>query len=104
MVGVRIGHGTRLAGRRHGVAVPLRHQSDDDEETSVEENQGVLWLTPEEGHALFDRRARKHLGISGEEFLRRWDAGEIGPVPDTPEWRGLGELVMMMPLARRTKS
>lgn len=31
----------------------------------------------EEARALFDRQARKFLGISGEEFLRRYDAGEF---------------------------
>lgn len=34
-------------------------------------------LTPEEAWELFDRQARAWLGISGEEFLRRYDAGEI---------------------------
>lgn len=61
-------------------------------------------LTEEEARALFDRRARKLLHISGEEFLRRWDAGEYRPVPDTAEGRKIGELVMTMSFARRTKS
>jgi hypothetical protein len=95
---------TRLAGRRHEMAVPLKRPDDQDEEFTLDEIPGVILLSPEEAYELFDRHARKHLGISGEEFLRRWDAGEIGPVPDTPEGRGLGELVMMMPFARRTTS
>ena len=33
-------------------------------------------LTRAEGRRLFDRAARRNLGISGDEFLRRWDAGE----------------------------
>ena len=33
-------------------------------------------LTLEEGRAAFARAARKNLGISGEEFKRRWNAGE----------------------------
>jgi hypothetical protein len=32
----------------------------------------------EEGRELFDRQARLRLGMSGEEFLRAWDAGEFG--------------------------
>jgi hypothetical protein len=33
-------------------------------------------ISPEEVGALFDRLARKLLGISGAEFQRRWRAGE----------------------------
>lgn len=29
-----------------------------------------------EGRKMLDRQAKKLLGISGDEFLRRWDAGE----------------------------
>jgi hypothetical protein len=73
-------------------------------ESTVDPIQGVALLTPEEGRALFDRRVRLSLGISGEEFLRRWDAGEYQPIPDTVEGRKVGEIVMMMPFARRTTS
>lgn len=37
----------------------------------------VKELTPEEAWELFDRQAREWLGISGEEFIRRYNAGEI---------------------------
>jgi hypothetical protein len=37
-------------------------------------------LTAEESWAMYDARARRLLGISAEEFERRWDAGEFsGP-------------------------
>jgi hypothetical protein len=36
-------------------------------------------LTREEGRRLFDERARCFLGMSGEEFLSRYDAGELDP-------------------------
>jgi hypothetical protein len=65
---------------------------------------GIDLLTPEEGRALFERRVQELLHISGEEFLRSWDAGMYQPVPDDAEGRKIGELVMMMPFARRTKS
>jgi len=67
-----------------------------------DEIEGVDLLTAEEGRAYFDRRSRELLNISGDEFLRRWDAGEYGPVPDTVEGRSLGRLVMLMPFAGRT--
>ena len=65
---------------------------------------GIDLATPEEARALFDRRARKLLHISGEEFLQRWDAGACRPIPDTAEGRKVRLLVMLMPFARRTKS
>ena len=76
----------------------------DDDEYFFDEDLGVIVLTEKQSADLFDREARKALGISGEEFLRRWDAGEIPPVPDTPEGRPLGHLVMMLPLVRRIKA
>ena len=63
------------------------HHHDEDEEIDPDEDIGVVFLTPEEARELFDNRARMELGISGEEFLRRWDAGEYIPVPDTTEGR-----------------
>jgi hypothetical protein len=43
------------------------------------EDDGVplILLTPEEERQLFDTRARAIMGMSGEEFLRRLDAGEF---------------------------
>jgi hypothetical protein len=68
----------------------------------VERDTYVDVLSAEEGLALFDRHARRELGISGEEFLRRWDAGLYRPIPDTPEGRKIARLVMSMPFAGRS--
>lgn len=65
---------------------------------------GVDVLTWEEGVALFDRDARRDLGISGEEFLRRWDAGDYQPVPDTVEGRAIERLAVMIPFVRGAKA
>jgi hypothetical protein len=65
---------------------------------------GIHLTTPEEGRALFDRQAKKTLGISGSEFLHNWDAGRYRPVPDTPEGRKVRRLVMLMPFARRANT
>ena len=32
-------------------------------------------VSGEEASAILDRQARRYLGISGEEFLRRWNSG-----------------------------
>jgi hypothetical protein len=55
----------------------------------------VIWMTPEEEHKLFDERARKEFGLSGQEFLRRYDAGELDP--DDPS---VVHLLMARPLDR----
>jgi len=59
-------------------------------------------LSPEEAMDMFDRQAMRLVGMSGEEFLRRWDAGEFQPVPDeTPADRRLARLVMSLPFVGR---
>jgi len=52
--------------------------------------------TPEEGREIVDRAARRELGMSGKEFLRRWDAGEIED-PDRPE---ILRVAMLLPFVR----
>lgn len=42
-------------------------------------------LTREEGLAILDRQARRYLNMSGDEFIRAWDAGEFADDPDRPE-------------------
>lgn len=55
----------------------------------------VIELTREEGRALFGRRARELLGISGDEFLRRYDAGQLDECAEE-----VTELRMLIPFAR----
>lgn len=40
------------------------------------EGDSIEVLSDEEAREIFDRRARRLLGISGEEFLRRYDRGD----------------------------
>lgn len=42
----------------------------------------IRWLDEDEAREEFDAHARKRLGLSGEEFLRRWDAGEYRGLED----------------------
>jgi hypothetical protein len=65
---------------------------------------GIHLTTREEGRALFDHQAKKTLGISGHEFLKKWDAGVYRPVPDNAEGRKVRRLAMLIPFARRANT
>jgi hypothetical protein len=83
------------------VARPQPH--DDDSETiDPYQFEGIRMLTREEARAMFDRSVMKTLGISGEEFLHRWDNGEFRDIPDTREGREISGLIMLLPFARPT--
>jgi hypothetical protein len=61
----------------------------------------VRELSREEGRRLFDRQARRYLGISGEEFLEKWDAGDYGDPDDrTKNPPGVMQLAMLLPFVR----
>lgn len=57
----------------------------------------ALSADSQEGAQLFDRVARRKLGISGLEFLRRWDAGEYAGEEENVRAQ---EVAMLMPFAR----
>ena len=64
-------------------------------------DNGYSIATPDEGRVLFDYQARKLMGMSGEEFLRRWDAGEFAAIADTPGHRHLMTLAGLIAFARQ---
>lgn len=51
----------------------------------------LIDISREEAEALFDERARRYLGMSGEDFLRLVEAGE--ELPDHPM---VGHLLLML--------
>ena len=54
-------------------------------------------LSDEEARAYFDEQARRLLGISGEEFLDRYEAGEYWGETDFDRYHKINELIMIMP-------
>jgi hypothetical protein len=60
----------------------------------------VRFLEDEESRAFFDAQAHRLMGMSGAEFLRRYDAGEFAEHLDHPDHRGLTQLVMLIPFGR----
>ena len=53
-------------------------------EQTTHDSEHVQELTREEARELFDESARRYLGMSGDEFLRRWHAGDFDRDPDQP--------------------
>lgn len=58
-------------------------------------------MSAADARAMFDDEARRIAGVSGDEFLRRWDAGEYADLDDTPEGRSLSCLAMLIPFGRQ---
>jgi hypothetical protein len=50
--------------------------------TATQTHDEIRELTEEEWNRSIDRAARYYLGISGEEFVRRWNAGYYGDWDD----------------------
>jgi hypothetical protein len=71
-----------------------------EEEIAEHDLPSVIWVTPEEGKKMLDEAVRDRMGISGEEFIRRWDAGEYDSVADQPGHLIVGYLGSLIPFAR----
>lgn len=55
----------------------LRHPIESDEPS---------WLMPpDEARAFFEREVQRLVGMSGDEFIRRYEAGEYAEIEDVPE-------------------
>ena len=59
----------------------LRHLTESEEREAPE---GVTYLSGDEARcAYLEREIRRLLGMSGDEFLRRYDAGEYEDMEDS---------------------
>ncbi|MGH3545996.1 MAG: hypothetical protein ACRDPW_08750 [Mycobacteriales bacterium] len=58
---------------------------------------GVEELSAAEGAKIFDKVARRELGVSGSEFLAAWDRGDFAGEPENVEAMSVG---MLIPLVR----
>jgi len=70
---------------------------DDIEMEEAEEDPEVVVLSAEEARRAFDYQARATLNMSGEEFVRRWEAGEFDEIADTAGHRHIIKLAMLIP-------
>ena len=64
---------------------------------TVDDQIKVVELNEEEGRKLFDEVARYWLDMSGEDFLKAWDAGEFAGREDTTE---VINVAILIPMAR----
>jgi hypothetical protein len=61
-----------------------------------------LVMPAEMAREMFDQEARLTVGMSGDEFIRRYDAGEFRDWDDdTSEGHELAYLIMLMPFGRQ---
>ena len=63
--------------------------------TKLAQQDGIYELTREEGRELFEQEARERLHMSGDEFKRRWQAGELDP--EDPNVRMVAMLLPLSP-------
>jgi hypothetical protein len=73
--------------------VAVAHESDRRRALLRALRMALSWLTPEQERAAFDRQTRELLGMGADEFIRKWEAGELSP--DEPR---VQYLVMLRPL------
>lgn len=59
--------------------------------------RGVKYVSRRQGARILDRQARRYLGMSGEEFVRKYHAGELEN-SHRPE---VIRISMLVPLAER---
>ena len=58
------------------------------------------YIGAEEGRAMFDDATRRYMGIGGEEFIARWEAGEYDDIADSSDHWYVGFLGSLIPFAR----
>lgn len=56
---------------------------------------GANYVTRRRGKAILDRQAKKYLGMSGQEFVRRYRAGEI----EDADRSDVARVAMLIPMS-----
>jgi len=89
-------YGSYHWGERSNI-MALRHPIESDD---VESPEGVTYLTGEAARTFFDQEARRLVGISGDEFIRRYDAGAYAEIEDIPENWNILEAALLIGFGR----
>lgn len=70
----------------------------------VAKKRGVMkWITQDEAMRLLDARARRVLNISGDEFVKRWKAGQYRDM-DSGDCPGVIELALLAPTSGTSRA
>lgn len=75
----------------------LRHSIESDDLDNLE---GVTFLRGQAALDFFEQEIQRLLGMSGDEFLRRYDAGEYVDMADSLENRNYLRASFLIPFAR----
>lgn len=65
-------------------------------------NERVKWIKRDQAMTLVDARAKRVLGISGAEFMAKWNAGEYRNL-DSDACPGVIELALLAPPTGRAQ-
>lgn len=57
-------------------------------------------MDDDEARAFFDREARRLVGLSGTEFIRRYDRGDYAAIEEDEFGRAVVELSFIIPFGR----
>ena len=57
-------------------------------------------LSLKESWAFFDAKAQELMGIGGDEFIRRWNAGDYDAIADDPAHSDIMYLALFLPRDR----
>ena len=68
-----------------------------DDRSTVAERSSAHVLTPLQSWQQFDEAAHHYLQMSGEDFIRAWDAGQFDAFPERPE---VVHVLMLRPFDR----
>lgn len=60
----------------------------------------IRWLDDAEAREEYDAQARWWLGVSGAEFLRRWDAGDYRDIEDDVDHPHVMNVASLISLVR----
>ncbi len=68
---------------------------------TIDDDFEDLFLSPEEWRRQFDEAVLERTGVSGEEFIRRYEAGVYDEIADREGFRHIGHLIGLISLDRQ---
>lgn len=64
------------------------------------ELESNLIMPKDEARAFFDREIQRLMGMSGAEFIQRWESGEYEDLEDVPETRHVLKAAFLIPFGQ----